>query len=134
METDAAPPPVGVYVHCRREGNLLFLAGVGPRLPDDSGVAGGATRDEHGESRDYDVVAQTEQVMANVRAILEAAGSGLEKVIDVTVFLTDMQRDFADFNAAWARHFEGLEVTRTTVEVGALPTPIAVEFKVVARA
>ena len=69
-----------------------------------------------------------------MRAILEVAGSGLEKVIDVTVFLTDMQRDFADFNAIWARHFDGLGVTRTTVEVGALPTPIAVEFKVVARA
>ncbi|HIG63407.1 MAG: 2-aminomuconate deaminase [Methanobacteriota archaeon] len=134
METDVAPPPVGAYVHCRREGDLLFLAGVGPRLPDGSGVAGGATRDEQGEEQDYDVVAQTEQVVANVRAILEVAGSGLEKVIDVTVFLTDMQRDFADFNATWAHHFDGLGVTRTTVEVGALPTPIAVEFKVVARA
>ena len=134
METDVAPPPVGAYVHHRREGDLLFLAGVGPRLPDDSGVAGGATRDEQGNALEYDVVAQTEQVVANVRAILEVAGSRLEKVIDVTVFLTDMQRDFADFNAIWARHFDGLGVTRTTVEVGALPTPIAVEFKVVARA
>ena len=134
METDVAPPPVGAYVHCRREGDLLFLAGVGPRLPDGSGVAGGATCDEQDNALEYDVVAQTEQVVANVRAILEVAGSGLEKVIDVTVFLTDMQRDFADFNAIWARHFDGLGVTRTTVEVGALPTPIAVEFKVVARA
>ncbi|OIR10576.1 MAG: 2-aminomuconate deaminase [Marine Group III euryarchaeote CG-Bathy2] len=134
MGTDAAPPPVGAYVHCRREGDLLFLAGVGPRMPDGSGVAGGATRDGQGEEQDYDVVAQTEQVVANVRAILAAAGSSLERVVDVTVFLTDMQRDFADFNATWARHFDGLGVTRTTVEVGALPTPIAVEFKVVARA
>ena len=134
METDVAPPPVGAYVHYHREGDLLFLAGVGPRLPDGSGVAGGATHDEYGAPQDYDVVAQTEQVVANVGAILTAAGSSLERVIDVTVFLTDMQRDFADFNATWARHFQGIGVTRTTVEVGALPTSIAVEFKVVARA
>ena len=113
---------------------MLFLSGVGSRLPDGSGIAGGATEDADGNPQEYDVVAQTEQVIANVRAILEAAGSSLDRVVDVTVFLTNMRRDFPDFNATWARHFEDLAVARTTVEVGALPTPIAVEFKVVARA
>jgi len=134
METDAAPKPVGAYVHCRREGDMLFLSGVGSRLPDGSGIAGGATEDEDGNPQEYDIVAQTEQVIANVRAILEAAGSSLDRVVDVTVFLTNMRRDFPDFNATWARHFKNIGVARTTVEVGALPTPIAVEFKVVARA
>ncbi len=113
---------------------MLFLSGVGSRLPDGSGIAGGATEDADGNPQEYDVVAQTEQVIANVRAILEAAGSSLDRVVDVTVFLTNMKRDFPDFNATWARHFKDLGVARTTVEVGALPTPIAVEFKVVARA
>ena len=134
IRADNAPQPVGAYPHARRVGDLLFLSGVGPRQPETDAIPGGLVRDEQGQALDYDATAQTEAVVANVRAVLEAAGSSLDKVVDVTVFLVDMERDFQAMNAVWGRHFAATGATRTTVEVGALPTPIAVEFKVVALA
>jgi 2-aminomuconate deaminase len=113
---------------------LLFLSGVGPRQPVTNAIPGGPIRDDDGQAQDYDVAAQTEAVIENVRRILKAAGSALEDVIDITVFLVDMDRDFKAYNAVYAKHFTAIGATRTTLAISALPTPIAVEFKVVARA
>jgi 2-aminophenol/2-amino-5-chlorophenol 1,6-dioxygenase alpha subunit len=132
--TDAAPAPVGAYAHARRVGDLLFLAGVGPRQPGTDAIPGGPVRDAQGHRRDYDIEAQTRATIDNVRRILEAAGSSLDRVLDVTVFLIDMDRDFAAFNRIWAEHFGTAGATRTTVAIDALPTPIAVELKVIAQA
>ena len=129
-----APAPVGAYPHARRVGDLLYLSGVGPREAGTNAIPGGPVRDTEGRPRSYDVAAQTRAVIANVRRILDAAGSSLERVLDVTVFLIDMQRDFETFNAVYAEAFAGIDATRTTIEVRALPTPIAVEFKVIAAA
>jgi reactive intermediate/imine deaminase len=134
INTDTAPAPVGAYPHARREGDLLFLSGVGPRQPVTNAIPGGPIRDDDGQAQDYDVAAQTEAVIENVRRILKAAGSALEDVIDITVFLVDMDRDFKAYNAVYAKHFTAIGATRTTLAISALPTPIAVEFKVVARA
>ncbi|MEZ4264896.1 MAG: Rid family hydrolase [Myxococcota bacterium] len=129
-----APRPVGAYPHARRVGDMLYLSGIGPRDPADDSIPGGPIRDASGAPRDYDIEAQTEAVIANVRRVLEAAGSSLDRVVDVTAFLVDMDRDFAGYNAVYARHFTTVGATRTTVAVSALPTPIAVEFKVTALA
>jgi len=134
VNTSSAPKPVGAYPHARRVGDLLYLSGVGPRQPDTNAVPGGPIRDEQGTPQDYDIAAQTEAVIANIRVILEAAGSSLDAVVDVTAFLVDMDRDFAGYNEVYRQHFEGIQATRTTLAVSALPTPIAVEFKVIARA
>jgi 2-aminomuconate deaminase len=107
---------------------------MGPRDPEDDSIPGGPVRDAEGRPRDYDVEAQTRATIENVRRVLEAAGSSLERVVDVTVFLIDMDRDFAVFNRVYAEYFEGVGATRTTLAISALPTPIAVELKVVARA
>ena len=129
--SDKAPEPVGAYSHARRVGDLLFLAGVGPRRPGTPDIPG-VHQDACGNILSYDVEVQTESVIHNIRLILEAAGSSLEKVVDVQVFLTDMKRDFKAFNEVYARHFASIGATRTTIQVGALPTAIAVEFKVIA--
>lgn len=126
-----APEPVGAYPHARRVGNLLFLSGVGPRQRGTK-VIPGVTLNADGAIEAYDITAQTLSVFANVKAILEDAGSTWESIVDVTVFLTDMKRDFKQFNSLYAEHFEHIQACRTTIEVGALPTPIAVELKVVA--
>lgn len=134
VRTDAAPAPVGAYPHARRVGDLLYLSGIGPRQAGTDAIPGGPVRDSAGTPLDYDVEAQTRAVIDNVRTILEASGSSLERVLDVTVFLIDMQRDFATFNRVYAEAFGDIGATRTTVEVRALPTPIAVELKVIASA
>jgi len=131
--TEAAPKPVGPYPHARRVGDLLYLSGIGPRTPGTDEIPGGPVRDAEGKRRAYDIAAQTRQAIANVRTILEASGSSLERVRDVTVFLIDMDRDFAAFNGVWGEYFAAIAPTRTTVAVTALPTPIAVELKVVAE-
>lgn len=127
-----APAPVGAYPHARRVGDLLFLSGVGPRQAGTDAIPGGPIEDAEGNPLDYDAAAQTEAVIANIRTILEASGSSFDKIVDVTAFLTDMKRDFKTYNAVYKKHFEGIQATRTTIQVGALPTPIAVEFKVIA--
>ena len=134
ISTSSAPAPVGAYPHARRVGDLLFLSGIGPRTPGTDAIPGGPVKNVDGSPRDYDVTAQTEQVVANVKAILEASGSSLDKVLDVQVFLVDMDRDFGAFNAVYKKHFQSVGATRTTVAIDALPTPIAVEFKVIAAA
>jgi reactive intermediate/imine deaminase len=132
IRTDKAAAPVGAYPHARRVGDLLYLSGVGPRQAGTNAIPGGPIRDDSGAAMDYDVAAQTRAVVENIKQVLEAAGSSLDKIVDVTAFLVDMDRDFATYNAVYAELLGAIGPTRTTVEVRALPTPIAVEFKVVA--
>lgn len=134
IHADNAPKPVGAYPHARRFGNLLFLSGIGPRRPVTDEIPGGPVWDKEGNVQDYDVEAQTRSVIDNVQRILKASGATLENVVDVQVFLVDMDRDFKTFNKVYAEFFTGIQATRTTVAVKALPTPIAVEFKVIASA
>jgi len=131
IRTDAAPTPVGTYPHARKVGNLLFLSGVGPRQPGSNGIPGNV-HDADGQLISYDIEAQCRQVFANVRAVLEASGAVWTDLVDVTVFLTDMQRDFAAYNKLYAEYFAGVDACRTTVGVTALPTAIAIELKCIA--
>jgi len=131
INTNKAPEPVGAYPHARRFGDLVFLSGVGPRKPGTK-IIPGVELNKDGDIISYDVKIQTESVIENIRNILEASGTSLEKIIDIQVFLTNMKHDFKDFNEVYAKHFTSIGATRTTIEVGALPTPIAVEFKVIA--
>ena len=126
-----APDPVGFYPHGRRVGNLLFLSGVGPRKKGSKEIPG-VTLDENGKVTSYDIEMQCHSVFENVRIILEASGARWEDLVDVTVFLTDMKRDFATFNKVYAEYFKGDQPCRTTIGVNALPTPIAIELKCVA--
>ncbi len=131
IRTDCAPAPVGAYPHARRLGELLFLSGVGPRQPDDNSIPGNL-HDAEGRLVGYDIEAQCRQVFANVRAILQASGAKWNDLVDVTVFLTDMERDFPAYNRLYAEHFAGVDACRTTVGIHALPTPIAIELKCIA--
>lgn len=126
-----APEPVGPYPHARRAGKLLFLSGVGPRRRGSPEIPG-VTLDAEGRILSYDIEAQCRATFENVRLILEEAGSSWDKLVDVTVFLTDMQRDFAAYNRLYAEYFRDNQPCRTTVEVAALPTPIAIELKCIA--
>ena len=131
VRTDQAPAPVGAYPHARRVGDLLFLSGVGPRVPGSNAIPGNVY-DAEGKLVDYDIEAQCRQVFANVRAVLEASDARWEGLVDVTVFLTDMARDFATYNRLYAEHFAGVDACRTTLGITALPTPIAIELKCIA--
>jgi len=131
IRTDQAPTPVGVYPHARRVGSLLFLSGIGPRRPGDGSVPGNR-HDGEGKLVAYDFEAQCLQAFANVRAVLDAAGASLQDLVDITVFLTDIERDFPAFNRLYAETFAGIDACRTTVGVVALPTPIAIELKCIA--
>jgi 2-aminomuconate deaminase len=126
-----APEPVGPYPHARRVGNLLFLSGIGPRERGTTKIPG-MELDERGNIISYDIEIQCRSVFKNVRFVLEEAGSSWKKIVDVTVFLTNMKRDFATFNRVYGEYFEENQPCRTTVEVNALPTPIAIELKVIA--
>jgi len=128
-----APKPVGLYPHARRVGNLLFLSGIGPREPGEDGTrVPGNVFDAAGNLVQYDIAAQCHSVFRNVRAVLEDAGSSWENIVDVTVFLTNMKDDFATYNRIYAEYFASNRPARTTVEVSRLPTPIAIELKVIA--
>lgn len=127
------PRPMGAYARYRRAGGLIFLSGMGPRDPVTDAVPGNVY-DERGRVVAYDVRAQCHAVFRNVKAVLEEAGASWEDVVDVTVFLTDMEADFAAYNEVYAEYFGATRPARTTVGVSALPTPIAVELKVVATA
>ncbi len=131
IESQKAPEPVGLYPHARRVGNLLFLSGVGPRQRG-SKVIPGVTLDAAGQVIARDIAAQCRSVFANVRAILEEAGSRWENLVDVTVYLTHMKEDFPTYNRLWAEYFADARPCRTTVEVNCLPTPIAIELKCIA--
>jgi len=120
VDSSRAPRALGPYPHARRVGNLLFLSGIGPRHPETDNIPEG-------------IEAQTRACIENVRVILEDAGSALEKVVDVTVFLTDLDRDFSAFNRVYGEYFATIRPTRTTVGVVALPVPISVELKVIAE-
>lgn len=129
----SAPEPVGAYPHARKVGNLLFLSGVGPRERGTKKIPG-VELDEQGAIISYDIEAQCHAVFKNVRTILEEAGSRWDNIVDVTVFLTNMKKDFPVFNRVYAEYFKQSQPTRTTIEVGALPTAIAIELKVIAIA
>ena len=131
VHTDTAPRPVGAYPHARRVGNLLFLSGVGSRTPGSNEIPGNVYGADGALVR-HDIEAQCRQVFANVRAILEASGARWEDLVDVTVYLTDMERDFATYNRVYAEHFTTAQPCRTTLGITALPTPIAIELKCVA--
>ena len=131
IESRRAPEPVGLYPHARRVGDLLFLSGVGPRERGSKKIPGVELSDS-GEIVSYDIETQCRSVFQNVRYILEDAGSSWEKIVDVTVFLTNMKADFAVYNRIYAEYFADNRPCRTTVEVNSLPTPIAIELKVVA--
>ena len=131
FETNKAPKPVGLYPHARKVGNLLFLSGVGPRKPNSNDIPG-VEMNENGNVISHDIIAQCHSVFENVRIILDEAGSSWDKLVDVTVFLTDMKNDFDSYNNLYSEYFKENQPCRTTVEVSSLPTPIAIELKCIA--
>jgi 2-aminomuconate deaminase len=131
INTGNAAKPLGAYPHARRAGNLLFLSGIGPRSPKDNSIPG-LELDADGNIVKYDIEAECHAVFANVKAVLEASGSNWDKMIDVTVFLTNMKKDFPAYNKIYGEYFKDVQACRTTVEVKSLPTPIAIELKVIA--
>ena len=131
INTSKAAKPLGAYPHARRVGTLLFLSGIGSRGAKDNTIPG-LILNEEGTIKSYDIEAETKQVFANVKAVLEASGSSWGKIVDVTVFLTNMKQDFPIYNKIYEDYFKDVEACRTTVEVKSLPTPIAIELKVIA--
>jgi len=131
INSDKAPEPVGLYPHARKVGNLLFLSGVGPRKKGSKDIPG-VTLDDQGKIIEYDIAAQCHSVFENVRFVLEASGSSWDKLVDVTVFLTNMKDDFKTYNKIYAEYFKDNLPCRTTIEINCLPTPIGIELKCVA--
>jgi 2-aminomuconate deaminase len=134
FESSRAPEPVGAFPHAKRVGNFLFLSGIGPRVRGSKEIPG-VTLDSAGGLTSYDIETQCRAVFENVRLVLEDAGAHWKDIVDVTVFLTNMKKDFPIYNRLYAEYFAGTgkpNPTRTTVEVTALPTPIAIELKVIA--
>ncbi len=134
FESSRAPEPVGAFPHAKRVGSLLFLSGIGPRKRSSNEIPG-VTLDSAGHVVSYDIETQCRAVFENVRLVLEDAGASWNDIVDVTVFLTNMKKDFPIYNKLYAVYFAGEgkpNPTRTTIEVGALPTPIAIELKVIA--
>jgi 2-aminomuconate deaminase len=134
FESSRAPEPVGAFPHAKRVGELLFLSGIGPRVRGSKEIPG-VTLDSAGNVVGYDIEKQCRAVFENVRLVLEDAGANWKDIVDVTVFLTNMENDFPTYNKLYAQYFSGNgkpNPTRTTIEVGALPTPIAIELKVIA--
>ena len=131
IEVSNAPKPVGAYPHARKAGNLLFLSGIGPREPETDGIPG-LERSASGNFLSFDFEAQCHSVFKNVRTVLEASGARWEDLVDVTVFLVNMQRDFHTYNRIYAEYFKDNQPCRTTVAIDALPTPIAIELKCIA--
>ena len=134
FESTRAPEPVGAFPHAKRVENLLFLSGIGPRKRGSKEIPG-VTLDSAGNIVSYDIEKQCRAVFENVRLVLEDAGASWKDIVDVTVFLTNMKKDFPTYNKLYAEHFAGdgkPNPTRTTIEVAALPTPIAIELKVIA--
>jgi 2-aminomuconate deaminase len=131
INSSKAPEPVGLYPHARRVGYLLFLSGVGPRERGEKKIPG-VELDENGNITSYDIEAQCHSVFRNIKYILEDAGSSWDKIVDVTVFLTNMKDDFKTYNRIYAEYFKDNLPCRTTCEINCLPTPIAIELKVIA--
>lgn len=131
INAEMAPEPVGLYPHAKRVGNLLFLSGVGPRERGTKEIPG-VVLNEQGEIVSYDIEKQCRSVFKNIKLILEASGSNWNNIVDVTVFLTNMKDDFKTYNKIWAEYFSINPPCRTTIEINCLPTPIAIELKVIA--
>ncbi|MFN4993970.1 MAG: RidA family protein [Bacteroidota bacterium] len=131
IHSSKAPEPVGLYPHAKRVGHLLFLSGVGPRERGTK-IIPGVTLNEKGEILSYDIATQCHSVFNNVKMILEESGSNWDSIVDVTVFLTNMKDDFPVYNKLWAEYFGKNPPCRTTIEINCLPTPIAIELKVIA--
>lgn len=131
INSDQAPEPVGMYPHARKVGNLLFLSGVGPREKGTKKIPG-VELNEDGTIKSYDIAAQCHSVFKNVRLVLEASGSSWDKLVDVTVFLTNMKDDFKIYNEIYAEYFKDNLPCRTTCEINCLPTPIGIELKCIA--
>jgi 2-aminomuconate deaminase len=129
--TNEAAKPLGAYPHSRRAGNLLFLSGIGSRNPNDNSVPG-LELGPGGNIVKYDIEAECHSVFANVKAVLEASGSSWSNIVDVTVFLTNMETDFPVYNRIYNEYFKDVQACRTTVEIKSLPTQIAIELKVIA--
>ena len=130
IETNLAPKAVGHYPHARRVGNLMFLSGIGPRSAVDNSIPGNVYRDDH-SLESYDINAQCHSVFTNVQAVLKASNASFSDLVDVTVYLTNMAKDFKTYNQIWAEYFPdaALAPCRTTLGITALPTPIAIEMK-----
>ncbi|MEX0636789.1 MAG: RidA family protein [Ferruginibacter sp.] len=128
---EKAAKPLGAYPHARKVGGLLFLSGIGSRQFSDNNIPG-LELDAAGNILKYDIEAECHSVFANVKAVLEASGSSWDKIVDVTVFLTNMKADFSKYNKIYGEYFIKVQACRTTVEVNCLPTPIAIELKVIA--
>jgi 2-aminomuconate deaminase len=131
VTSQRAPEPVGPYPHARRVGSLLFLSGIGPRTRG-SGTIPGVTLDGQGKAITHDIEAQCRAVFENVKTVLEDSGSSWDRIVDVTVFLTDLERDFPVYNRVYGEYFRENRPSRTTVGVTSLPTAIAIELKVIA--
>ena len=131
IDSHRAPEPVGPYPHARRVGNLLFLSGVGPRKRGEKAIPG-VQLNEQGQIVSYDIEVQCRSVFENVHLILEEAGSHRDNLVDVTVFLTNLEKDFSAYNRLYAEYFKGNQPCRTTVGISMLPTPIAIELKCIA--
>ena len=131
INSKRAPKAVGLYPHARQVGELLFLSGVGPRKAGQLEIPG-VTLDTRGDIVSYDIIEQCHSVFENIRFILEDSGSSWDKIIDVQVFLTNMKEDFALYNEVYAEYFRDNQPCRTTIEIKSLPTPIAIELKVIA--
>ncbi len=131
FNSDRAPKAVGLYPHARRLGNLLFLSGVGPRKAGQTDIPG-VTLNTNGEIESYNIEEQCHAVFNNIKYILEDAGSSWEKIVDVQVFLTNMKDDFKTYNKIYADYFKENQPCRTTIEIKSLPTPIAIELKIIA--
>ena len=131
FESEKAPKPIGAYPHARKKGKLLFLSGIGPRKRNSNEIPG-VELDKDGNVISHDIVTQCHSVFNNIRIILEESGSNWNNLVDVTVFLTDMRRDFDTYNRIYADYFKINQPCRTTVEVTSLPTPIAIELKCIA--
>jgi 2-aminomuconate deaminase len=131
FNSDRAPGAVGLYPHARKVGNILYLSGVGPRQAGQTDIPG-VTLNENGEIESYDIATQCHSVFENIRFILEDAGSSWDNIVDVQVFLTNMKDDFKIYNKIYAEYFKENQPCRTTIEIKSLPTPIAIELKVIA--
>src|SRR6185436_6588195 len=134
FESSRAPEPVGAFPHAKRVGDFLFLSGIGPRVRGSKDIPG-VTLDSNGNIASYDIETQCRAVFENVRLVLEDSGASWDDIVDVTVFLTNMKKDFPIYNKLYAEHFAGAgkpNTTRTTIEILSLPTPIAIELKVIA--
>ena len=131
FNSDRAPGAVGLYPHARKVGNILYLSGVGPRKAGETDIPG-VTLNERLEIESYDIATQCHSVFKNIRFILEDAGSSWDNIVDVQVFLTNMKDDFKTYNKIYAEYFKDNQPCRTTIEIKSLPTPIAIELKVIA--